>query len=49
MVNAMAKADFKNESLCKHYMKGYRDITAQKFNEVTAGYSVHSDIMSDEI
>ena len=45
----MAKADFKKEQLCKFYMKNYRDITAMKLDEVTAGYSVHSDIMSDEI
>ena len=30
-------------------MRAYRNATAQKLDEVTAGFSIHSDIMSDEI
>ena len=46
MIKATAKGDIKREMLCKFYMKKYRDITAGKFNEVTSGFSIHSDIMS---
>ena len=49
MVKAMAKADFKKQQQCEHYMRAYRNASAKKMDEVTSGFSIHSDIMSDEI
>ena len=31
------------------YMHKYRNLTAKKFDEITSGYAIHSDIMSEEI
>ena len=49
MIKAIASGDLEQEMQCKAYMKKYRDLSALKFDQITAGFSVHSDIMITEI